>query len=170
MSDYEQDDYDNPPSRHGTTNGGSRPGPSAYVLGGLVAGLVLGIALAWLLAGNPFSSANRVVYTDVVVGSVDEEAPRICWADDPGRRDSDQSCAILSIDPQLEVPQPGDSVTIGIAEVRSPNGTESRQVVHVEPASGGTVDAEGTETEATEGEDTTGDPAGATLPTEGATP
>lgn len=168
MSDYEQDDYDNPPSRHGTGNGGSRPGPTAFVLGGFLVGLILGFVLAWVLGGNPFSSANEVVYTDVVVGSVSEEADRICWAEDPERRDSDQTCAILALDPELDVPQAGDTVTIGIVEFRTPDGSEFTQVVHVAPAG---VDAvEGTETEGDEtddtgtpeDQDTTGDPAGAT--------
>jgi hypothetical protein len=132
MSDYSDTAYDHETDRDET--GRSRPGPTMYVLIGLLVGLVLGFAAAWLLGGNPFSQANDVVYTEVVVGSVTEEADQICWAEDPERRDSGQTCAILALDPEIEVPEQGEVVTIGIVEFRTPDGAEFTQVVHVAPA------------------------------------
>jgi hypothetical protein len=132
MSDYEDSVYDHDAERDEV--GRSRPGPTMYVLIGLLVGLVLGIVLVWVLSGNPFSRANQVVYTEVVVGSVTDDADQICWAEDPDRRDSGQTCAILALDPELDVPEQGDVVTIGIVEFRTPDGSEFTQVVHVAPA------------------------------------
>jgi hypothetical protein len=88
----------------------------------------------WALRGNPFSSANEVAYRDVVVASVTGDADQLCWSDDPDRRDAPQTCAILALDPELEVPAAGDVVTIGVVELRPPDGAELRQVVYVAPA------------------------------------
>jgi hypothetical protein len=112
-------------------------GPTSYVLIGLLVGLILGIALIWGLRGNPFSSANEVVYTEVVVGSVTSQADQICWSEDPERRDAGQTCAILALDPALDVPAEGDLVTIGLVDFRTPDGAEFSQVVHVAPVEGG---------------------------------
>lgn len=112
----------------------TRLGPTALVLIGLVLGVVGGFALAWILGGNPLSGSNRVEFQEVIVNSVSAEADQLCWADDPDRRDSPQTCAILALDPELEVPASGDRVVIGLVEVDTPDGTEFRQVVHVAPA------------------------------------
>lgn len=122
-----------------------RLGPTSFVLIGVLVGLVGGIVLIWVLRGNPFSSANEVVYTDVVVGSVTEDADRICWAEDPERRDSPQTCAILALDPELAVPAAGDLVTIGLVEFRTPDGSEFTQVVHVAPAAGDPIEVDTTD-------------------------
>lgn len=116
-----------------TDPAGRRLGPTSFVLIGLLVGLLLGVVLIWVLRGNPFSAANEVVYSEVVVGSVADEDERICWAEDPERRDSPQTCAILALDPELDVPAPGDRVTIGLVEFRTPDGAEFSQVVHVAP-------------------------------------
>lgn len=126
-----------------------RLGRTSYLLIGLAVGLVLAVLLLWVTRGNPFSSANEVLYSDVVVGSVSDEAGRLCWAEDPDRRDSPQTCAILALDPEIEVPEPGDLVTIGLVELRTPAGDELSQVVHLAPASAGAgdgADPTGTET------------------------
>jgi hypothetical protein len=138
MSDYPETEYDS--DAEAERSGGSRPGPTSYVLIGVLVGLVIGFVLAWLLGGNPFSQANRVVYTEVVVGSVTEEADQICWAEDPDRRDSPQTCAILALDPEIDVPETGDRVTIGIVELRTPDDAELTQVVYVGPAAAGDTD------------------------------
>jgi hypothetical protein len=132
MSDYSDSAYDHEPADE--AGGSRRAGPTSYVLIGLLVGLIGGFILAWVLGGNPFSRANEVVYTDVVVGSVTADADQICWAEDPDRRDSGQTCAILALDPELDVPEEGDVVTIGIVEFRTPDGSEFTQVVHVAPA------------------------------------
>jgi hypothetical protein len=134
MSDYSDSGYDHEPTDD--AGGGRRAGPTSLVLIGLLLGLVLGFILAWVLGGNPLSQANEVVYTEVMVGSVTEDADQICWAEDPDRRDSGQTCAILALDPELDVPEEGDVVTIGIVEFRTPDGSEFTQVVHVAPAAG----------------------------------
>jgi hypothetical protein len=141
VSDYgEYTDYDEPPPGNGEGAGATRLGPTAFGLIGAAIGLVLGFALAWAVGGNPFSDTNEVVYRDVIVGSITEAADQLCWAQDPDRRDSQQECAILALDPALEVPQPGQAVTIGIVEVATPDGDEFTQVVHVAPTDPAAVD------------------------------
>ncbi len=120
-----------------------RLGPTSYLLIGLVIGLIAAVVLLWVTRGNPFSSANEVRYTDVVVGSVSDQADRLCWAEDPDRRDSPQTCAILALDPEIEVPVAGDRVTIGLVELRTPAGDELSQVVHVAPAASTGAPTEG---------------------------
>jgi hypothetical protein len=111
-----------------------RLGPTALVLIGVLVGALLAIVLLWVLRGNPFSSVNEVVYSEVIVGSVTDDEDQICWAQDPDRRDSQQECAILALDPELEVPEAGDLVTIGLVRFRTPDDSEFLQVVHVGPA------------------------------------
>jgi hypothetical protein len=138
MSDHEQDlapAVDDRP-------GGTRLGPTSFVLIGLAVGLVLAIVLLWVWRGNPFSAANEVRYSDVVVGSVTGDADQICWSAEPDRRDAPQTCAILALDPEIEVPEQGDLVTIGLVELRTPDGTELTQVVHVAPVEGGEIEVE----------------------------
>jgi hypothetical protein len=106
-----------------------RARPPLFALVGLLVGVVLGLVLAGVLAGNPFSDTNRVTYQDIVVGSI--EPDRICWSADPDRRDADQECAILAVDPSLAVPQVGDSVTVGVVPMRAPDGSTFRQVAWV---------------------------------------
>jgi hypothetical protein len=111
----------------------TRLGPTSFVLIGLLVGAIAGFAVAWVIGGNPLSAANEVTYREVVVNSVSEPADQLCWADDPERRDSPQTCAILALDPELEVPEPGDTVVIGLVELDTPDGAEFTQVVHVAP-------------------------------------
>jgi hypothetical protein len=114
-------------------SGRTRPGPTSFVLVGLLVGVIAGFVLAWLIGGNPFSTANEVVYREVVVNSVSPNVDQLCWADEPERRDSPQTCAILALDPELEVPEPGDTVVIGLVDFDTPDGSEFTQVVHVAP-------------------------------------
>jgi hypothetical protein len=111
----------------------TRLGPTSYVLIGLLLGVIAGFGLAWLVGGNPLSTANQVEYSEVVVNSVAEDAGQLCWADDPDRRDSPQTCAILALDPTLEVPERGDTVVIGLVQLETPDGEELTQVVHIAP-------------------------------------
>jgi hypothetical protein len=111
----------------------TRLGPTAFVLIGLLVGAVAGFALAWVVGGNPLSTVNEVAYREVIVNSVSADADQLCWADDPERRDSPQTCAILALDPALDVPAPGDTVMIGLVEFDTPDGAEFTQVVHVAP-------------------------------------
>jgi hypothetical protein len=108
-------------------------GPTAYALIGLLVGVIGGFALAWVVGGNPFSTTNQVQYREVVVNSVSPDADQICWADDPDRRDSPQTCAILALDPEIDVPGPGDQVVIGLVELEPANGQTFTQVVHLGP-------------------------------------
>ena len=119
-----------------------RLGPTSYLLIGAVVGVLAGFALAWAVGGNPFATANRVEYREVTVNSVSAAADQLCWADDPDRRDSPQTCAILALDPALEVPEPGDAVVIGLVELDTPDGAEFSQVVHVAPPPPREVDEE----------------------------
>ena len=109
----------------------TRLGPTSYVLIGLLLGAIAGFALAWALGGNPLSTANRVEYGEVIVNSVAQDAGQLCWADDPERRDSPQTCAILALDPTLEVPERGDTVGIGLVQLDTPEGEELTQVVPI---------------------------------------
>jgi hypothetical protein len=120
--------YDTAPSaEHSRT----RLGPSSFVLLGLVIGLLAGFGVAWAVGGNPLSDANQVAYREVVVNSVSAGGDQLCWADEPDRRDSPQTCAILALDPTLDVPEEGDTVVIGLVALDTPDGAESTQVVHV---------------------------------------
>jgi hypothetical protein len=134
VSDYADEPHEAYEDEVRSAPAGSRLGPTSYVLIGLLVGALAAIVLLWVLLGNPFSSANEVVYTDVVVGSVTAAADQLCWAEDPDRRDSPQTCAILALDPEIAVPEPGDVVTIGLVDFRTPNGAEFQQVVHLAPA------------------------------------
>lgn len=113
---------------------GTRLGPTAFVLIGIGVGILVGFALAWVLGGNPLSDVNEVVYTEVVVNSVSPDEDQFCWADEPDRRDSPVTCAILALDPEIEVPEPGAIVVIGLVEFDTPDGAEFLQVVHIGPA------------------------------------
>jgi hypothetical protein len=124
--DYEARTPDEGPPR-------TRLGPTSYALIGLLVGVLGGFAVAWVLGGNPFSTTNRVEYREVVVNSVSPDADQICWADDPDRRDSPQTCAILALDPEIEVPGPGDQVVIGLVELAPTDNATFTQVVHVGP-------------------------------------
>lgn len=115
------------------TGPSTRPGPTLYALVGVLVGLVGGFLLAWALGGNPFSGANEVEFVELTVASVSEEEDRLCWADDPGRRDSPLQCAVLALDPANDLPQEGAQVTVGLVDLRAPDGTEVRQVIHVGP-------------------------------------
>jgi hypothetical protein len=141
MTDYDSEAQEERTAAAGAA--GRRLGPTSYILIGLLIGFLGALVLLWVLRGNPFSTVNEVVYTDVVVGSVTPDEDQLCWAQDPERRDSSQECAILALDPELEVPEAGDLVTIGLVRFRTPDGAEFSQVVHVAavPADGvqGTV-------------------------------
>lgn len=111
---------------------GSRAGLAALV--GVVAGLVVGFALAWVAGGNPLADSNQVEFVTVTVASVDDD--RLCWAEEPERRDSPLQCAVLALDPETEPPEEGDRITAGLLALSAPDGTEVRQVVHIGPADG----------------------------------
>lgn len=119
-------------------------------IGVLFVGLLLGaviMTVVWIaVAGNPFSDVNEVVFRDVVVSDVTESRDSLCWSQDPQRRDAPQECAILALDPALEPPQPGDALTIGVVQLRTPDGTEAQQVIHVAPVEEGATETEGTAT------------------------
>ena len=103
------------------------------------------MTVVWIaVAGNPFSDANEVVFRDVIVSDVTEARDSLCWSEDPQRRDAPQECAILALDPAIEPPQPGDAVTIGIVQLRAPDGTEAQQVVHAAPPEDGGIDGDET--------------------------
>ena len=100
----------------------------------LLVGLIAGIVLVVLVGGNPLSSTNEVRYLDVTVGSIGEQQDSLCWSTDPSERDASRQCAILALDPQTTVPQEGERVTIGLADI-APPGQESRsQIVYAGPA------------------------------------
>lgn len=99
----------------------------------LLVGFIAGVVLVVLVGGNPLSSANEVRYLDVTVGSIGEEQDSLCWSTDPSERDASRRCAILALDPQMTVPQEGERVTIGLADI-APPGQESRsQIVYAGP-------------------------------------
>ena len=111
----------------------TRLGPTGYALVGVLVGVVIGFGLAWGIGGNPLSDRNEVVYREVTVNSVSPAEDQICWADEPDRRDSPQTCAILALDPEVPVPSPGATVMIGLVDLDTPDGAEFRQVVHLGP-------------------------------------
>jgi hypothetical protein len=111
----------------------TRAGPTLYALVGVLVGIVLGFLIAWVVGGNPLSDANEVEFVQLTVASVSEEGDRLCWAEDPDRRDSPLQCAILALDPAVEPPGEGTRVTAGLVRVDAPDGTELRQVIHVGP-------------------------------------
>lgn len=154
MSD-ERYDYDRPAAA-------TRPAPALYVLVGLAIGVLAGFALAWLLGGNPLSAENQVSYTELTVASVSEEGDRLCWAEEPERRDSPLQCAILALDPTADVPEEGNRVVAGLVDLRAPDGTELRQVVHLAPAAPGEASPEATspDGDATTPDDEATSPAG----------
>jgi hypothetical protein len=104
-------------------------------IGVLLVGLILGILVmtaVWVaIAGNPLSDANEVTYLPITVASINETKDSICWSENPRRRDSVQSCAILALDPKARVPEVGDDVTVGVVGVAPPDGNETRHVVYV---------------------------------------
>jgi hypothetical protein len=102
------------------------------LVGGLI-GLATGFALAWAIGGNPLGATNAVHFVELTVETVSEEGDRLCWAEEPGRRDSPLQCAVLALDPAVSPPQAGEDVTIGLVELAAPDGTEIRQIVHVGP-------------------------------------
>jgi hypothetical protein len=101
----------------------------------LLLGLLLGAAAATIalaaVAGNPFSDANEVVYETITVADIAEANDQICWSRNPERRDAEQVCAILALDPAVAPPVAGDRVTIGRVQLRTPQGDDTRQVVYV---------------------------------------
>ncbi len=113
----------------------TRLGPTGFALVGVLVGVVIGVGLAWAVGGNPLSDRNEVVYREVTVNSVSPEEDQICWADEPGRRDSPQTCAILALDPEVPVPSPGVTVMIGLVDLDTPDGAQFRQVIHLGPPS-----------------------------------
>lgn len=115
-----------------TTTAGRGRGQVALIA--LVVGLLLGVLLFIIWQGNPLSSANEIRYTTVTVGSVSDQQDSLCWSADPADRDATRECAILAIDPQAEVPQVGDTVTIGLVEIDPPDADPRTQIVFAEPA------------------------------------
>ena len=107
-------------------------------VGVLFVGLLIGAAImtiVWIVvAGNPLANTNEVVFRDIVVSDVTDDLDSLCWSQDPQRRDAPQECAILALDPALEPPQPGDALTIGVVQLRAPDGTEAQQVIHAVPS------------------------------------
>ena len=116
-----------------------RRGRGQFGLIGLVLGFLLGLVLLFVVAGNPFSSANEVTFREVVVGSVSPEEDTLCWSQDPDDRDQARTCAILALDPQSEVPAVGDFVTIGVVEIAPPGEESQRQVVYSAPSDAATT-------------------------------
>ena len=108
-------------------------------VGVLFVGLVVGalvMTAVWVgIAGNPLSDINEVVYSEVVVADVNAERDTMCWSEDPGRRDAAQLCAILALDPEIEVPQVGDHVLLGLVMLRPPGDEPVRQAVYIAPLS-----------------------------------
>jgi hypothetical protein len=103
----------------------------AVLFVGLILG-ALGATIAWVAtSGNPFSEANEIVYETITVADVTPTSDQICWSQNPERRDAERLCAILALDPAVEPPAPGDVVTIGRVQLRTPEGDDFRQVVYV---------------------------------------
>ena len=106
-------------------------------VGVLFTGLLVGALVmtgVWVgIAGNPLSDVNEVVYSQVTVADVSAEGDTLCWSEDPGRRDAAQLCAILALDRVIDVPQPGDSVVIGLIMLRPPDREPTRQIVFIGP-------------------------------------
>lgn len=112
--------------------GGSRAGLVGLV--GAVVGLIAGFLLAWVAGGNPLADTNQVEFVTLTVASLDDD--RLCWAEEPQRRDSPLQCAVLALDPATDPPDEGDEVTAGLVTLSAPDGTEVRQVIHVSQAGG----------------------------------
>ena len=106
-------------------------------IGVLFVGLLLGAVImtaVWVgVAGNPLSDANEVVFSEIRVADVSEARDSICWSENPARRDARQQCAILALDPEQDVPEPGDRVVVGVTTLRPSRGDQRIQVVYVEP-------------------------------------
>ena len=112
---------------------GSRVG---VLLVGIVIGAVAMTVFWFWRAGNPLSDDNEIAFETITVADVSAEGDQICWSQEPARRDSEQLCAILALDPAATPPQPGQTVTIGRTQLRPPSGDGTTQVVYVGPASG----------------------------------
>jgi hypothetical protein len=110
-----------------------RPGSRLSVLLlGLLVGAVI-MTVVWVaVAGNPLSDVNEIVYREVLVDTISQD--RLCWAEEPQRRDTALRCAILTLDPQQALPDQGDRVTIGVTTLRPAGGEERLQVVYAAPA------------------------------------
>jgi hypothetical protein len=113
-----------------------RTGPNLLAIGAgaVLAGFVLAAVLLLVVGGNPFSDTNEVVYRDITVGSVSPGEDQLCWSDRPGQRDAPQQCAILTLDPEGEAPEPGDEVTVGLVRLSTPDGEERLQIIFVSEA------------------------------------
>jgi phosphoribosylglycinamide formyltransferase-1 len=108
-------------------------------------GLIAGAALLVFIGGNPFSTSNEVMYMDVTVASVSDEADTLCWTTAPSDRDDAQPCAILALDPQVSVPEQGSFVNIGVVDIAAPGEQTRTQIVYAAPAEEEPTDpAEGT--------------------------
>ena len=118
-------------------------------IGVLLVGLLLGAVIMtaiWVgVAGNPLSDANEVIFREITVADVSEPRDSICWSDDPQRRDATQQCAILALDPEQQIPDPGDLVLVGVVTLRPARGEQRLQVVYAEPVAGA-ADAAASET------------------------
>lgn len=112
-------------------NSGSRVG---VLFVGLLVGALIMTAVWVAIAGNPLSDVNEVVYETITVGDVDTDRDTVCWSEEPGRRDAGQLCAILALDPEIEVPAEGDRVVLGLVTLQPPGEEATRQAVYVAPA------------------------------------
>src|SRR5688572_25265746 len=103
----------------------------------LFAGLIVGalvMTAVWVgIAGNPLSDNNEVVYEQITVADVSAEGDTLCWSEDPRRRDAAQLCAILALDRVVKVPNPGDTIVIGLVMLAPPDRDAVRQIVFVGP-------------------------------------
>ena len=101
----------------------------------LMVGLVVGALImtgVWVgIAGNPLSDENEVVYETITVASIDSDRDTVCWSEEPGRRDAAQLCAILALDPEVEIPEDGDRVVLGLVMLAPPGKEATRQAVYV---------------------------------------
>ena len=104
----------------------------SVLLIGLVIGAVIMTGVWVAVAGNPLSDINEIVYREVLVDTVSQD--RLCWAEEPQRRDTTQQCAILTLDPQQNRPAAGDRVVIGVTTLRPATGEQRIQVVYAAPA------------------------------------
>jgi hypothetical protein len=113
-----------------------RAGPNVPAIAGgaVIAGFLVAAILLIVIGGNPFSDTNEVVYRDIVVGSVSPGEDQLCWSDRPGERDAPQECAILTLDPEGEVPEAGDEVTVGLVRLATPDGDQRQQIIFVSDA------------------------------------
>ncbi len=107
---------------------------------GLIAfavGFLVAIVLFLMLAGNPLSTANEVRYLDVVVGPVSQTSDELCWSTNAEDPVASRTCAILALDPRAPVPREGDEVTLGVVDIRPPDGQEQTQIVYAAPRGDG---------------------------------